>query len=160
MLFLNDATYYFPFCFQIPQCEDKRNHAEKLISLATLEDPKKPNDLSGFTSDSKAGETDRQPKEGFFHFLGNLFNISGKSSLGEVKQSSFRDDHDKTEQDSQTHCDSHAKGTKRERALCSGSLGIQVLPTKEQESKSNELSDTFSLDTTQDGEQENTDLLK
>lgn len=144
---------------KIPQCEDKRNHAEKLISLATLEDPKKPNDLSGFTSDSKVGESDRQPKEGFFHFLGNLFNISGKSSLGEVKQSSFRD-HDKTEQDSQTHCDSHVKDIKRERTLCSGSLGIQVLPTEEQESKSDEFSDTFSLDTTQDSEQENTDLLK
>lgn len=105
------------------------------------------------------GESDRQPKEGFFHFLGNLFNISGKSSLGEVKQSSFRD-HDKTEQDSQTHCDSHVKDIKRERTLCSGSLGIQVLPTEEQESKSDEFSDTFSLDTTQDSEQENTDLLK
>ncbi|KAM6162453.1 very large A-kinase anchor protein [Erethizon dorsatum] len=145
---------------KILQCEDERNHTEKLISLSTLEDPKKPNDFSSSTLDSKAGESDRQPKEGFFHFLGNLFNISGKSSLGEVKQSSIKDDHDKTEQDSQTHCDSRVKDIKREREIFSGSLGIQVLPTEEQESNSDELSDAFSLDTTQDSEQETTDSLK
>uniref|UniRef100_A0A8C2VAX2 Crystallin beta-gamma domain containing 3 n=1 Tax=Chinchilla lanigera TaxID=34839 RepID=A0A8C2VAX2_CHILA len=143
-----------------PQCEDKKNQSEKLISLSTLEDPKKPNDLSSSTSDSKAGESDRQPKEGFLHFLGNLFNISGKSSLGEVKQSSFKDDHGKTEQDSQTPCDSHVEDNKREKEIFSGSLVIQGLPTEEQEPNSDELSDAFSLDTTQDSEQETTDLLK
>ncbi|XP_023561807.1 very large A-kinase anchor protein [Octodon degus] len=142
------------------KCEDKRNHLEKLISLSTVEDPKKPNDLCSSTSDSKAGESDRQPKEGFFHFLGNLFSISGKSSLGEVKQSSFRDDHDKTEQDSQTHCDSHVEDNKKEKEIFSGSLGIQVLPMEEQEANSDAFSDTFTLDITQDSEQETTDLLK
>ncbi|KFO37208.1 Beta/gamma crystallin domain-containing protein 3 [Fukomys damarensis] len=143
----------------IPQCEDKRNHADKLISLSTVEDPKKPSDLSSSTADSKAGENDRQPKESFFHFLGNLFNISGKSSLGEVKQS-FKDDHDITEQGLQIHCDSHVEDSKREREIFSGSLGIQALPAEEQEFNSDELSDAFSLDTTQDSEQETTDLFK
>ncbi|XP_021094497.1 very large A-kinase anchor protein isoform X2 [Heterocephalus glaber] len=145
---------------KIPQCEDKRNRTEKFISLSTLEDPKKPSDLFSSTSDSKAGESDKQPKESFFHFLGNLFNISGKSSFGEVKQSSFKDDHDKTEQDLQIHCDSHVEDSKREKEVFSGSLGIQVLPTEEKEFNSDELSDAFSLDTAQDSEQESTDLLK
>ncbi|XP_046311242.1 very large A-kinase anchor protein [Marmota monax] len=144
---------------KIHQSEEKINHAEKLITLPTQEDPKKANDLAGSTSDAKTGETDRQPKESFFQFLGNLFNISGKSSLGEAKQSSFKDGHDKTERDSQTHGDSH-EGIQSEREIFSDTLGPQAVPTEEQESISAELSDTFSLDTTQDSEQETTDLPK
>uniref|UniRef100_A0A673TMH9 Crystallin beta-gamma domain containing 3 n=1 Tax=Suricata suricatta TaxID=37032 RepID=A0A673TMH9_SURSU len=90
---------------KIPQSEHKRNHAEKLITLPTQEDSKKQNDLSHSTSDTKIGESDRQPKESFFQFLGNLFSISGKSSAGDAKQSSSKDDHDKTEKDLQNHSD-------------------------------------------------------
>lgn len=122
------------------------------------EDSKKPNDLSGSTSDSKI-ESERQPKESFFQFLGNLFNISGKSSLGEAKQP-VKDDHDKTEKGVQNPSDRHEEGIKKERALSSGSLGTEALPAEEQESNSTELSDAFSLDTTQDSEQETSDLIK
>nr|XP_012622430.1 very large A-kinase anchor protein isoform X1 [Microcebus murinus] len=145
---------------KIPQSEDKKNHAEKPITLPTQGDLKKPNDLSGSTSETKIGESDRQPKESFFHFLGNLFNISGKSSLGEAKHSSLKDDHDKTEKDLQNPSDHHEESVKRERELIPGSLGTQALPTEEQESTPAELSDAFSLDTTQDSEQETSDELK
>ncbi|XP_078309044.1 very large A-kinase anchor protein isoform X2 [Panthera onca] len=145
---------------KIPQSEHKRNHAEKLIALPMQEDSKKPNDLSRSTSDTKIGESDRQPKESFFQFLGNLFNISGKSSLGDAKQSSFKDDHDKTEKDLQNPSDRPEEGVKREREIFGGSLGTQALPAEEPESNSAEPSDSFPLDTTQDSEQETSDLLK
>ncbi|KAM4889138.1 very large A-kinase anchor protein [Thomomys bottae] len=145
---------------KILQHEDKRNHVEKPVALPTQEDLRKPNDLSNITSDSKTGESDKQPKESFFQFLGNLFNISGKSSLGEVKQASFKDDHDKTEKDSQPLGNSHEEEKKKEKETFSGLLGTQSNPVEEQESNSTELSDTFSLDTTHDSDQETTDLLK
>nr|XP_005548414.2 very large A-kinase anchor protein isoform X1 [Macaca fascicularis] len=145
---------------KIRQSEDKRNHAEKSVTPPVQEDPKKAYDVSSSTADSKIGESDRQPKESFFQFLGNLFNISGKSSLGEAKQSSFRDDHDKAEKDLQNPSDHHEEGIKREREIFSGSLRTQTHPTEEQDSNSSELSDAFSLDTTQDSEQEATNLLK
>ncbi|XP_008582020.1 PREDICTED: beta/gamma crystallin domain-containing protein 3, partial [Galeopterus variegatus] len=145
---------------KIPQIEDKRNHAEKPITLSRQEDPKKPNDLSSSTSDAKIGESDRQPKESFFQFLGNLFSISGKSSLGEAKQTSVKDERDKTEKDLQNPVDLHEKGIKREGGIFSGSLGTQALAPEEKESNSAELSDAFSVGTTQDSEQETRDLLK
>ncbi|XP_032485993.1 very large A-kinase anchor protein isoform X2 [Phocoena sinus] len=106
------------------------------------------------------GESDKQPKESFFQFLGNLFNISGKSSLGEAKQSSFKDEHDKTEKDLRNPSDHPDEGVQRERAVVSSSLGTLALPAEAQESNSAELSDAFSLDTTQDSEQETSDLLR
>ncbi|XP_011842239.1 PREDICTED: very large A-kinase anchor protein [Mandrillus leucophaeus] len=145
---------------KIRQSEDKRNHAEKSVTPPVQEDPKKAYDVSSSTADTKIGESDRQPKESFFQFLGNLFNISGKSSLGEAKQSSFRDDHDKAEKDLQNPSDHHEEGIKREREIFSGSLRTQTHPTEEQDSNSSELSDAFSLDTTQDSEQEAINLLK
>ncbi|XP_044796630.2 very large A-kinase anchor protein isoform X3 [Bubalus bubalis] len=142
---------------KIPQSEDRRTQAQQLITLPTPEDSKKPNDLSSSTSEAKIGESDKQPKESFFQFLGNLFNISGKSSLGEAKQSSFKDEHDKPEKDLRNPS-RHEEGGQRESA--GGSLRTQVLPAEEQESSSAELSEAFSLDTTQDSEQETGDLLK
>ncbi|KAM5281151.1 very large A-kinase anchor protein [Ctenodactylus gundi] len=144
---------------KIPQNEDKRNSAEKLLSIPTQEDPKKPNDLSSYASDAKT-EGDKQPKESFFHFLGNLFNISGKSSLGDTKQSSVKDEHDKTEKESQTPSDCQEEEVKRGKEMVSGPGETQACPVEGQESSSEEISDAFSLDTTQDSEQENTDLLK
>ncbi|XP_074217768.1 very large A-kinase anchor protein isoform X2 [Camelus bactrianus] len=149
-----------PEAVKIPQSEDKRNHAEKLSTLPAQEVSKKPNDLSSSTSDAKVGESDKQPKESFFQFLGNLFNISGKSSLGEAKQSSFRDDHDKTEKDLRNPSARREEGVRGERATVGGSLGAQAPPAEELESNSAELSDAFSLDTSQDSEQEASDLLK
>uniref|UniRef100_H0XZV6 Uncharacterized protein n=3 Tax=Otolemur garnettii TaxID=30611 RepID=H0XZV6_OTOGA len=145
---------------KIPQSEDKRNRGEKPITFPTQEDLKKPNDFSNTSSETKTGESDRQPKESFFHFLGNLFNISGKSSLGEPKHCSFKDDHDKTEKDLQNSSAHHKEATKREREVIYGSLGTQALATEDQESSSTELSDAFPLDTTQDSEQETSDELK
>ncbi|XP_042532600.1 very large A-kinase anchor protein isoform X1 [Dipodomys spectabilis] len=145
---------------KILQNEDKRNPAEKPVTLPTQEDLRKPNDLSNTTSDTKTGESDKQPKESFLQFLGNLFSISGKSSLGEAKQTCFKDDQDKAENDSQTHENCREEEKKRERETFSGLLGTHARPMEEQESNSTELSDAFSLDSTQDSEQETTDLLK
>ncbi|XP_060990265.1 very large A-kinase anchor protein [Dama dama] len=142
---------------KIPQSEDKRTQAQQLITVPTREDSKKPSDLSSSTSEAKIGESDKQPKESFFQFLGNLFNISGKSSLSEAKQSSFKDEHDKPEKDLRNPS-RHEEGGQRESV--DGSLRTQALPAEEQESSSAELSDAFSLDTTQDSEQETGDSLK
>ncbi|XP_007951963.1 very large A-kinase anchor protein [Orycteropus afer afer] len=150
---------YSSEAIKIPQHEDKRNHTEKSVTLTTQEDSRKPNDLSSSASDTKIGEGDRQPKESFFQFLGNLFNISGKSSLGESKQSSSRDDHDKTEKDLPNLSDRHEEEIKREKKIFSTLNGAQMLPT-ERDSNSTELSDAFSLDAAQDSEQETSDLLK
>ncbi|KAM9201495.1 very large A-kinase anchor protein [Dugong dugon] len=145
---------------KIPQSEDRRSSAEKPITPPMQEDSKKPNDLSSSASDTKIGEGDRQPKESFFQFLGNLFNISGKSSLGETKQSSFKDGHDKAEKDLPSLSDRHEEEITREKEIFSGFVGVQVLPIEEQNSNSPELSDAFSLNTTQDSEQETNDSLK
>ncbi|XP_006903186.1 PREDICTED: uncharacterized protein LOC102855222 [Elephantulus edwardii] len=145
---------------KISQTEDKGNQAEKLITPPTQENAKKLNDLSSSASDTKIAEADKQPKESFFQFLGNLFNISGKSSLSETKQSSSKDDQDKTEKDLPNPSDHHEEGTKREEEAFSGSVGTETFPPEEQDSNSTELSDTFSLDTTQDSEQETSDLPK
>ncbi|XP_028616059.1 very large A-kinase anchor protein [Grammomys surdaster] len=143
-----------------PHGEDRRNHAEQPAILPLVDDVPKPKDLSDSTSDAKTGESDRQPKESFFQFLGNLFNISGKSSLGEVKQSSFKDDQDKPEKDPQTPSGSPEEGNQREEEIASCPVRTQALPVDQQESNSSELSDAFSLDSTQDSEQETTDMLK
>ncbi|XP_040606545.1 very large A-kinase anchor protein [Mesocricetus auratus] len=145
---------------KIPQGEDRRNHADQPAILPLLDDPPKPNDLSNSAPDAKTGESERQPKESFFQFLGNLFNISGKSSLGEVKQSSLKDDQDKSEKDPQTPSGPPEEGICREKEIADCPVKIQVLPVDEQESNSSELSDAFSLDTTQDSEQESTDMPK
>ncbi|KAM5333541.1 very large A-kinase anchor protein isoform 2-T2 [Glossophaga mutica] len=144
---------------KMPQSEHKRNHAEKPTTLPVQEDAKKSNDLSSSTSDSKTGENDRQPKESFFQFLGNLFSISGKSSLGEAKQSSFKEDHDRTERSLPSAGDRHEEGVEEERVTASGSPGTQALAADGQDSTA-ELSDAFSLDTTQDSDQETSDFIK
>ncbi|XP_075398547.1 very large A-kinase anchor protein [Tenrec ecaudatus] len=141
------------------QSEDRKSHAEKPFTPPRQEDSKKPSDLSSTASDAKIAEGDRQPKESFFQFLGNLFNISGKPSLGETKQSSLKDDRDKTEKDLPTLSDRPEEGIKGEE-IFSGSIDVQMPPTEGQDSNSTELSDSFSLETTQDSEQETNDLVK
>lgn len=145
---------------KIPQGEDRRNPAEQPAILPKVDDPPKPKDLPDSTVDAKTGDSDRQPKESFFQFLGNLFNISGKSSLGEVKQSSFKDDQDKPEKDPQTPTGPPEEGSQREKEITSCPARTQILPEDQQESNSSELSDAFSLDTTQESEQETSDTLK
>lgn len=145
---------------QIAQGEDRRDREEPPAILPAVDDLPKPKDLPDSTSDARTGESDRQPKESFFQFLGNLFNISGKSSPGEVKQSSFKDDQDKLEKDPQTPSAPPEEGSHGEEEIARCPWRTQALPVDQQESNSSELSDTFSLDTTQDSEQETTDMLK
>lgn len=159
-LFFSDNACYSVLFSKIPQSEHRRTHAEKLISLPVPGDSKKPSDLPSPTSDGKTGESDRQPKESFFQFLGNLFSISGKASLAEAKQPSLKDDHDKTEKDLPSPREHHEEGIGAEREMSRGSPGTQALLAGEQESSSAALSDAFSLDTTQDSEQETSDFIK
>ncbi|XP_051006057.1 very large A-kinase anchor protein [Acomys russatus] len=141
--------------------EDIRNHAEQPAILPVVEDLPKPTDLPNPMSDAKTGDgSDRQPKESFLQFLGNLFNISGKSSLGEGRQSSFKDDQDKPEKDPQAPSSPPEEENQREKEIAISPVRTQALPMDKQESNSSELSDAFSLDTTADSEQEATDTVK
>ncbi|KAK2490808.1 hypothetical protein MC885_017291 [Smutsia gigantea] len=142
------------------ESEDRRNHAQKLTTHPTQEDSKEPSDLSSSTADTRIGESDKQPKESFFQFLGNLFSISGKSSVGEAKQPSLKDDHDKTERGLRDPSEHPGEGIRREREIFSGSLGAGALPAEQESHSAEHSSDAFSLNTTQDSEQETSDLLK
>jgi len=53
------------------------------------------------TPGTKTADKDKQPREGFFHFLGSLFNIATKSSLVESKPSTFQDEPNRCETDLQ-----------------------------------------------------------
>lgn len=159
LLFLNDAAASLLFS-KILQSEDRRNQAEKLTTHPSQEDSREPSDFSSSTAGTRRGESNRQPKESFFQFLGNLFNISGKSSVGEAKQPSLKDDHDKTERGLRDPSEHPGEGIRGEREIFSGSLGAGVLPAEQESSSAEHSSDAFSLNTTQDSEQETSDLLK
>ncbi|XP_036772459.2 very large A-kinase anchor protein isoform X1 [Manis pentadactyla] len=145
---------------KILQSEDRRNQAEKLTTHPSQEDSREPSDFSSSTAGTRRGESNRQPKESFFQFLGNLFNISGKSSVGEAKQPSLKDDHDKTERGLRDPSEHPGEGIRGEREIFSGSLGAGALPAEQESSSAEHSSDAFSLNTTQDSEQETSDLLK
>uniref|UniRef100_A0A8C3GTR8 Crystallin beta-gamma domain containing 3 n=1 Tax=Corvus moneduloides TaxID=1196302 RepID=A0A8C3GTR8_CORMO len=66
------------------------------------EELKKANSLPSLTPGIKTADKDKQPREGFFHFLGSLFNIATKSSLVESKPSTFQDEPNRCEKDLQS----------------------------------------------------------
>uniref|UniRef100_A0A8C8RB41 Crystallin beta-gamma domain containing 3 n=1 Tax=Pelusios castaneus TaxID=367368 RepID=A0A8C8RB41_9SAUR len=85
----------------ISQNEDKNHSMEDLSRCTTTEELKKATSLPSLAPGSKRAQNNRQPKEGFFQFLGSLFNIGSKSSLGEAKQSTLRDGHNRPGKDLQ-----------------------------------------------------------
>uniref|UniRef100_A0A8C8ATV3 Crystallin beta-gamma domain containing 3 n=1 Tax=Otus sunia TaxID=257818 RepID=A0A8C8ATV3_9STRI len=87
------------------------------------EELKKANSLPSLTPGIKAADKDKQPREGFFHFLGSLFNIATKSSLVESKPSTFQGKPDRYEKDLQNTDtlpeDMQPKRSKIEEPICS-----------------------------------------
>ncbi|XP_072474785.1 very large A-kinase anchor protein [Notamacropus eugenii] len=142
---------------KISQSENSRSHSEKSANLSPEEDSKKPDNFSTLPSDAKTVDNDKQPKEGFLQFLGNLFNISAKSP----HQPTLKSEHDKTEKDSQNITVLHEEEFKKQSDICSSSLK-KPDPTTEEKNlpTSVDLSDAISQDITQDNEQGSNELLK
>lgn len=92
----------FLYLFQACQNEEKNHSTEELSKAEIQEELKKANSLPSLTPGIKTTDKDRQPREGFFHFLGSLFNIATKSSLVESKPSTFQDEPNRCEKDLQS----------------------------------------------------------
>lgn len=75
------------FSLQNSIFENKNLSTEELSRSPTWEELKKANSLPSLAHEGKNSRNGRQPKEGFFQFLGNLFGITSKSSLKESEQS-------------------------------------------------------------------------
>ncbi|XP_034647334.1 very large A-kinase anchor protein isoform X3 [Trachemys scripta elegans] len=90
-----------PELLKISQNAEKNHSMEDLSNSVITEELKKANSLPSLAPGRKTADRDRQPKEGFFQFLGSLFNIGSKSSLGESKQSTLRDGHNRPGKDLQ-----------------------------------------------------------
>nr|XP_020833609.1 very large A-kinase anchor protein-like [Phascolarctos cinereus] len=142
---------------KISQSEDSRSHSEKSANLSPEEDSKKPDKFPSLPSDAKTVDSDKQPKESFLQFLGNLFNISAKSP----QQPTLKSEHDKTEKDSQNLV-FHKEEFKKESDVCSSSPLDEPNPTTEERDlpTAGALSDAISQDKTQESEQESSELLK
>eukprot|EP00075_Anas_platyrhynchos_P021260 XP_027310513.1 very large A-kinase anchor protein-like [Anas platyrhynchos] len=90
-----------PALLKVCQNEEKNHSTEELNKSETQEELKKANSLPSLTPGIKTADKDKQPREGFFQFLGSLFNLTTKSSLVESKQSTFQDEPNRCEKDLQ-----------------------------------------------------------
>ncbi|XP_044525193.1 very large A-kinase anchor protein [Gracilinanus agilis] len=143
---------------KISQSEDSRSHSEKPANLSPEEDTKKLDDFTSLSSDSKTLDIDKQPKEGFLQFLGNLFNISAKS----LQQLPLKGEHEKTEKDSQNLIVLHKEKFKKENDIYYSPPLEELSPTIEKKGlpTSTDMSDVTSEDIREDSEQESNELLK
>ncbi|XP_014128938.2 very large A-kinase anchor protein isoform X1 [Zonotrichia albicollis] len=91
-----------PALLKACQNEEKNHSTEELSKCEIQEELKKANSLPSLTPGSKTSDKDKQPREGFFHFLGSLFNIATRSSLVESKSSTFQDEPNRCEKDLQS----------------------------------------------------------
>ncbi|XP_021405849.2 very large A-kinase anchor protein [Lonchura striata] len=91
-----------PALLKACQNEEKNHSTEELSKSEIQEELKKANSLPSLTPGSKTSDKDKQPREGFFHFLGSLFNIATKSSSVESKPSTFQDEPNRCEKDLQS----------------------------------------------------------
>ncbi|KAM6211292.1 very large A-kinase anchor protein [Sarcoramphus papa] len=112
-----------PLVPQVCQNEEKNHSTEELSKSEIQEELKKANSLPSLTPGIKTSDKDKQPREGFFHFLGSLFNIATKSSLVESKPSTFQDEPNRCEKDLQNMNtlpeDMQPKHLKIEEPVCS-----------------------------------------
>uniref|UniRef100_A0A663N9G5 Crystallin beta-gamma domain containing 3 n=1 Tax=Athene cunicularia TaxID=194338 RepID=A0A663N9G5_ATHCN len=102
----------------------QKNHSTEELSKSEIhEELKKANSLPSLAPGIKAADKDKQPREGFFHFLGSLFNIATKSSLVESKPSTFQGEPNRYEKDLQNTAtlpeDMQPKRSKIEESICS-----------------------------------------
>ncbi|XP_062479993.1 very large A-kinase anchor protein isoform X2 [Pezoporus occidentalis] len=112
-----------PALFKVRQNEEKNHSTEELSKSEIQEELKKANSLPSLIPGIKTADKDKQPREGFFHFLGSLFNIATRSSLVESKPSTFQDEPNRCEKDLQNTNtlleDVQAKSPKIEEPICS-----------------------------------------
>lgn len=113
----------FLYLSQVCQNEERNHSTEELSKSEIQEELKKANSLPSLTPGIKTSDKDKQPREGFFHFLGSLFNIATKSSLVESKPPAFQDEPSRCEKDLQNTNtlleDMQPKHPKIEEPLCS-----------------------------------------
>ncbi|XP_021257436.1 very large A-kinase anchor protein isoform X3 [Numida meleagris] len=86
---------------QVYPNEEKNHSTEELSKSEIQEELKKANSLPSLTPGNKAADKDKQPREGFFQFLGSLFNLATKSSLVDSKPSACQDEPNRCEKDLQ-----------------------------------------------------------
>ncbi|XP_068765363.1 very large A-kinase anchor protein isoform X1 [Struthio camelus] len=112
-----------PALLKVCQNEERNHSTEELSNSEIQEELKKANSLPSLTPGTKTADKDKQPREGFFQFLGSLFNIASKSSLVESKPSTFQDEPNSYEKDLQNRntllADKHPKNLKIEEPVCS-----------------------------------------
>ncbi|XP_068000741.1 very large A-kinase anchor protein isoform X2 [Melanerpes formicivorus] len=89
-----------PALLKVYQNEEKNHSTGELDKSEIQEELKKANSLPSLSPAVRTA--DKQPREGFFHFLGSLFNIATKSSLVESKPAStFKYECNRSEKDLQ-----------------------------------------------------------
>lgn len=119
----NIFLMHFLYFSQVCQNEEKNHSTEELSKSEIQEELKKANSLPSLTPGTKAADKDKQPREGFFHFLGSLFNIATKSSSVESKPSTFQNEPNRCEKDLQNTNtlpeDMQPKCPKIEEPICS-----------------------------------------
>ncbi|KAM6093937.1 very large A-kinase anchor protein isoform 2-T2 [Chlamydotis macqueenii] len=112
-----------PAHLKVCQNEERNHSTEELTKSEIQEELKKANSLPSLTPGIKTADKDKQPREGFFHFLGSLFNIATKSSLVDSKPSTFQDEPNRCEKDLQNTNtlleDTQPKRPKIEEPICS-----------------------------------------
>ncbi|XP_074022485.1 very large A-kinase anchor protein [Numenius arquata] len=112
-----------PALLKVCQNEEKNHSTEELSKSEIQEELKKANSLPSLTPGIKTADKDKQPREGFFHFLGSLFNIATKSSVVESKPSTFQDEPKRCEKDLQNTNtlpeDMQPKRPRIEESICS-----------------------------------------
>ncbi|KAM6284728.1 very large A-kinase anchor protein isoform 2-T3 [Spheniscus humboldti] len=112
-----------PALLKVCQSEENHHSTEELRKSEIQEELKKANSLPSLTPGIKTAHKDKQPREGFFHFLGSLFNIATKSSLVESKPSTLQDEPNRCEKDLQNTNslpeDMQPKSPKIEEPICS-----------------------------------------
>lgn len=119
----NVAFIYLLILFQVYPNEEKNHSTEELSKSDIQEELKKANSLPSLTPGNKAADKDKQPREGFFQFLGSLFNLATKSSLVDSKPPACQDEPNRCEKDLQSTNtlteDTQPQHPKTEEPVCS-----------------------------------------
>ncbi|XP_053241212.1 very large A-kinase anchor protein-like [Podarcis raffonei] len=126
-----------PELLKISVCDSKNLSTEELSRSTTQEELKKANSLPSLVHEGKNASNDRQPKEGFFQYLGSLFGIAPKSSYKESEHSNLGDGCHRTGKDfasPPSHQEGgHADHPKPEIFVISTPGGDQTAASKEEQ---------------------------
>ncbi|XP_033002645.1 very large A-kinase anchor protein [Lacerta agilis] len=126
-----------PELLKISVCDSKNLSTEELSRSTTQEELKKANSLPSLVREGKNASNDRQPKEGFFQYLGSLFGIASKLSYKETEHSNLGDGCHRTGKDfasSASHQEVvHADHPKPEIFVISTPGGEQTATNKEEQ---------------------------